>query len=190
MPATPADRPVPLVDRSPALTNVAFAPGVVAQSLEALLVDLAGEGARLLHPIHAPTLRLGWRADLQPGDILVGAARRYGLDPLLVHSTSWRFEDARVVLTYMVVVRAPAELDVHLAADPVRRAPLARGEATGPPPSIDIAQVTEHAFRHLAWLIQDDDVVRSTLPNWAGFLSRYEPEPFRAFGAPPAGTPQ
>lgn len=45
--------------------------------------------------------------------------------------------------------------------------------------------VVEHAFRHLAWLVNDDPVVRDTPPDWAGFLERYEPEPFRSFGPPP-----
>jgi hypothetical protein len=56
----------------------------------------------------------------------------------------------------------------------------------GPPPQIDVAQVLEHAFRHLSWLIRDDAAVRDALPDWTSFLDAYEPEPFRPFGAPPA----
>jgi hypothetical protein len=44
--------------------------------------------------------------------------------------------------------------------------------------------VLEHAFRHLAWLVRDDAAVRDALPAWGSFLERYEPEPFRPFGAP------
>jgi len=171
----------------PALTNVAWSAEVVAQSLEALFVCLRSDGAHQLRPIHAPTLRLGWRPDVQPGDVVLAAARRYGLAPLLVHSTSWRFESARVVLTYVVAVAPPDVLDQNLVDEPVVRADLARGDATGPPPVIGIEQIVEHAFRHLAWLVEDDPAVREALPDWTGFLAAYVPEPFRAFGPGPVG---
>jgi hypothetical protein len=105
--------------------------------------------------------------------------------PLLVHSTSWRLEGARVVLTYVVAVAPPEELNENLADEPVTRADLARGDAMGPPPEIGVAQVLEHAFRHLSWLVKDDEAVRGALPDWVAFLDGYEPEPFRAFGGPP-----
>jgi hypothetical protein len=44
--------------------------------------------------------------------------------------------------------------------------------------------VLEHAFRHLAWLVKDDEAVRAALPDWVAFLDTYAPEPFRAFGPP------
>ncbi len=128
---------------------------------------------------------MGWNPEQQPGDIVLGAAQRYGLRPLLVHSTSWRFEGSRVILTYVVAVEAPADLDDHLADEPVVRADLARGDALGPPVDIGLSQVMEHAFRHLSWLVNDDDAVRAALPDWVAFLGAYEPEPFRSFGGPP-----
>ncbi|HEY7754870.1 MAG TPA: hypothetical protein VID69_01435 [Actinomycetota bacterium] len=176
--------PEPVVEIVPALTNVAWSSQIVSQSLEALFVYLAPDGAHHLRPIHATTLRVGWPADQQPGDIVLAAARRYDLVPLLVHSTSWRLEGGRVVLTYVVAVEPPGELNENLADEPVARAELARGDAMGPPPEIGAAQVLEHAFRHLAWLVKDDAAVRDALPAWATFLDGYEPEPFRAFGAP------
>jgi hypothetical protein len=179
-----ADRP-PVIELAPALTNVAWSKDLVSQSLEALFVYLGEDGARHLRPIHAPTLRVGWSPDRQPGDIVADAARRYGLAPLLVHSTSWRLETGRVVLTYVVAVARPVELNENLADEPVSRADLARGDAMGPPLEIGMSQVLEHAFRHLAWLVKDDDAVRAALPDWVAFLGTYDPEPFRAFGAPP-----
>jgi hypothetical protein len=176
----------PVVEIAPALTNVAWSKDLVSQSLEALFVYLADDGAHHLRPIHAGALRLGWPADRQPGDIVVAAARRYGLAPLLVHSTSWRLDGARVVLTYVVAVDRPARLNENLADEPVTRTDLARGEAMGPPPEIGVAQVLEHAFRHLSWLVKDDEAVRDAVPSWVAFLDAYEPEPFRAFGAPSA----
>jgi hypothetical protein len=179
----PAER-APLVEIATALTNVTWAPDVVVQSIEPLFVYLGPGGPRHLRPIHAGSLRSGWRPDQQPGDIVVLAARRYGLDPLLVHSTSWRFVTARVVLTYVAVVDRPSNPNENLADEAVERAELARGDAFGPPLEIDVAQVLEHAFRHLAWLVKDDGAVRAALPDWAELLATYEPEPFRAFGAP------
>lgn len=184
MPPEP-DRP-PVVELAPALSNVAWSKELVSQSLEALFAYLADDGARHLRPIHASTLRMGWPPDRQPGDIVAHAARRYGLAPLLVHSTSWRLEAGSVVLTYIVIVERPQELNENLADKLVSRADLARGDALGPPPEIGVSQVLEHAFRHLSWLVKDDDAVRAALPDWVAFLDAYEPEPFRAFGAPPS----
>jgi hypothetical protein len=184
--APETERP-PVIELAPALTNVAWSKELVSQSLEALFVYLGDDdGAHHLRPIHAATLRVGWPPDQQPGDIVANTARRYELTPLLVHSTSWRLEDGRVVLTYVVAVERPQELNENLADEPVSRADLARGDAMAPPPAIGVSQVLEHAFRHLSWLVKDDDAVRVALPDWVTFLDRYEPEPFRAFGAPPS----
>ncbi len=178
-----------MVTAAPALTRVVWSSQMVAQQLEALFVYLGADGARQLRPIHAAALRIGWPPDRRPGDLMVEAAERYGLGPVLVHSTSWRFENARVVLTYLVAVEPPpsGELNEHLTDEPVLRADLARGDALAPPPQIGVSQVIEHAFRHLSWLVKDDDAVHAAIPEWVEFLSAYEPEPFRSFG--PAGPP-
>ena len=174
----------PLVQLSPPLTSSAWSPELVAQSLEVLLTYLEADGAHHLRPIHAETLRLGWPPDRKPGEIVMEAVERYELTPLLVHSTSWRHEQGRLVLTYVVAVERPSDLSHYLANELVARADLARGDAFGPPPEIGVAQVLEHAFRHLAWLVKDDAVVGEQLAAWRDFLDRYHPEPFRAFGAP------
>jgi hypothetical protein len=182
MPGTPEDDP--LVQLEPPLTSVAWSSAIVAQSLEVLIVALAPDGAHHLHPIHADTLRIGWPPDRKPGGLVLEAVQRYGLDPLLLHSTSWRHEEGRLILTYMAAVVLPSERSHHLAEDPVARAELARGDAFGPPPEIGVTQVIEHAFRHLSWLMKDDAVVGERLADWVPFLDAYEPEPFRAFGPP------
>lgn len=149
-----------------------------------LFLCLRPEGASFLHPIHAGSLRLGWRPDHEAQDIVLAAARRYGLDPVLAHSTSWRFEEGKVVLTYVAVVEAPGVINEFLAEEPVMRSELARGSAFEPPPQIGVAQVIEHACRHLAWLVKDDEEVAHAIPEWTEYLSSFIPEPFRAFGAP------
>ena len=172
----------PLVQLEGPLTSTAWSSAFVAQSLEILFTYLAEDGAHTLRPIHADTLRLGWPPDRQPGEIVMDAVERYGLTPILVHSTSWRHEEGRLILTYVAPVEPPSDLTHYLVDEPVLRADLARGDAFGPPPEIGVAQVLEHAFRHLSWLVKDDEVVGGRLAEWTAFLDRYEPEPFRAFG--------
>jgi hypothetical protein len=175
----------PVVELVPPLTDVAWSSSFVAQSLEVLFVCLREDGAHHLRPIHAPTLRLGWGPDRDPAAIVLEAAARYGLAPLLVHSTSWRHQEGRLILTYVAAVGTPQRLSEYLTDEPVGRADLARGDALGPPTDIDVTQVLEHAFRHLSWLVKDDAVVGDALVEWVSFLDRYEPEPFRAFGPAP-----
>jgi hypothetical protein len=179
-----ADEPV--VELAPPISDVAWSASFVSQSLEVMFVCLREDGAHHLRPIHAATLRVGWGPDRDPAQIVLGAAGRYGLTPLLVHSTSWRHQQGRLILTYVAVVASPESSSEYLVDEPVARADLARGDALGPPTDIDVAQVVEHAFRHLAWLVHDDAVVGEALSDWVAFLDRYEPEPFRAFG-PAAG---
>ena len=51
------------------------------------------------------------------------------------------------------------------------------------PAAIAHQQVLEHGLRHLAWLVEDDEVVRSTLGDeWKAVLAGYAPEPFRHLG--------
>jgi hypothetical protein len=117
-------------------------------------------------------------ADEDPVEIVKKLARSLMGEPLLVHSTSWRRARGSVILSFVVVNRdgqAP-----ELAGIPVRRAELARGGATSAPISVAYQQVLEHGLRHLAWLVKDDDVVRSTLDEaWKAALAGYVPEPFR-----------
>jgi len=173
-----------LIELDPPVASVAWSPDFVAQSLEVLFVCLRPDGPHVLRPIHAESLRLGWPPNAQPGQIVLDAASRYALEPLLVHSTSWRHDGSHVVITYVAAVAPPDRPSPYLADETMGRTDLARGDAFGPPPAIEVNQVLEHALRHLAWLVKDDDVVRETLAEWAPYLERYVPEPFRAFDPP------
>lgn len=70
----------------PPLTQVAWSPEFGSRSLEIFLVCLVDDRPWVLQPIHAESLIVGWRPDDQPGTVVVEAARRYGLEPVLVHS--------------------------------------------------------------------------------------------------------
>jgi hypothetical protein len=172
----------PIVELTPLVPPVSDAPwsdAFVAQTLEIFFVCLRSDGLRHLRPIHAASLRLGMAVGREPGSLIVGAAARYGLEPIVVHSTSWRSEPARVILTYVAAVAAPANLSPYLAEERVVRTELARGDATAAPPAIAESQVLEHSFRHLSWLVRDDPAVREALAPWRPDLDAYVPEPFR-----------
>ena len=125
-----------------------------------------------------------WVVQLEDAEHPVATVERIiggGVGPaLLVHSTSWRREGAAVILSFIAVIGPEQVGDMQFA--PVERAELARSEASRPPEEIAGDQVLEHALRHLAWLAQDDPVVRELLsPEWRAALSGYVPEPFRSF---------
>ena len=101
--------------------------------------------------------------------------------PILVHSTSWRRDREAVILSFVVVI--DRELVDGMASLPIERAELARSAATAAPRDIATSAVVEHGLRHLAWLVQDDPVVRAELPAaWVPLLAAYVPEPFRNLG--------
>jgi hypothetical protein len=116
-----------------------------------------------------------------PVDVVTRLVRDVIGPPVVVHSTSWRRDRGAVILSFVVVI--DAALVGSMESVPVTRADLARSEATAAPRAIAYAQVVEHGLRHLAWLVHDDPVVAAELsPAWAGVLTDYVPEPFRALG--------
>ncbi len=101
--------------------------------------------------------------------------------PLLVHSTSWRRGPGGVILSFLVVVGEDQASE--LASALIGRTDLARNTATEAATGIATSQVIEHALRHVAWLAQDDEAVKSALsPAWLAVLAGYVPEPFRHLG--------
>ncbi len=172
-----------VVQLSPPISDAPWSSEFVMQSLEILPVFVSDGEPFWVKPIHATSYRVGWPASGAPGQIVVDTLARLGFDAILVHSTSWRHEEARVVLTYVAVVAEPAfEPGGPIEPVPVGHTELARGDELAPPPEIGVAQVVEHAFRHLSWLAKDDPVVKKTLAGWGEMLEAYEPEPFRALG--------
>jgi hypothetical protein len=179
----PEEPPEPVVELGPPISDVAWAPELSTQSLEVLIVALVDGALVWLKPEHADSLRVGLPATARPGDVVLETLGWYELTPRVVHSTSWRHEQGRVVLSYVAVVDPPSSLPpATLVRTPVGRADLARGDAVAPPREIGVVQVIEHALRHLSWLVRDDPTIGQALPDWIPVLDAYQPEPFRALG--------
>lgn len=181
---TSSDAPSePIVELGPPISDVPWSAAFAQQSLELLILALDEASAVWLKPAHADSLHVGLGPESRPGDVVLETLGWFGLEARVVHSTSWRHEEGRLVLTYVAVVQLPTSLPPgSLERRPVARTDLARGAATAPPSEIGVGQVIEHALRHLSWLVRDDPAIAEALPDWSGILERYQPEPFRALG--------
>jgi hypothetical protein len=182
-PGEPEPIPEPVVELGPPVSDVPWSSEFAQQSLEVLVLTLDRGSAVWLKPVHADSLHVGLPVASTPGDVVIETLGWFGLAPRVVHSTSWRHEGGRLVLTYIAVVEPPSVMPQDtLERVEVARADLARGDATAPPSEIGVAQVIEHALRHLSWLLRDDPAIAEALPDWGELLDRYQPEPFRALG--------
>lgn len=151
------------------------------QMLEALVLYLAEDGIRHISPAAGETLLVPWDPELQPVESVADEVAGLGLSPFMVHSTSWRVCDGRILLTFVVLVDNPSSIPAGHRDVRIARTELARGGPLSPPVDVKLDQVVEHGLRHLAWLIGDDEGIREHLPAWAGALAVYRPEPFRTF---------
>ncbi|OLB81355.1 MAG: hypothetical protein AUI15_39975 [Actinobacteria bacterium 13_2_20CM_2_66_6] len=165
----------------PPISSTAWSPKFTAQTLEVLPVGLSDGALFWMKPLHADSLRVGLPPSATPADVVLDVLKWYPLAPVVVHSTSWRHEEGRIILTYVAVVQKPTRLPPDsLAITPVKRAELARGEAMAAPKTIGVDAVLEHALRHLSWLARDDPAVMQALAGWSEALADFQPEPFRA----------
>jgi len=148
---------------------------------EVFVVWLAGDHLELTGPCGAAPWLIELGADDHPVDVVTRIVSAEVGVPLLVHSTSWRRDREAVILSFVAVI--DRRLVGSMASLPIERAALARGEATVAPHDIATAQVVEHGLRHMAWLVEDDQVVAAILSSeWRRALSSYAPEPFRNLG--------
>jgi hypothetical protein len=177
------ERPSEAIQGLPApLSEQPWSSDFVMQAIEVLPVSLNDGRLVALRPEHAESFIIGWPAGAKPEEVAAAALSKLGMPPVVLHSTSWRHAGQEVVLTYIAVV-APGSLPESWAADAIERAELARGDATTPPPVIGVSQVLEHALRHLAWLVNEDEGIAAALPGWQDVLQGYVPEPFRPFAS-------
>ena len=181
----PDDLPSNHIEGLPApLSELPWSADFVMQAIEVLPVSLRDGRLVCLSPAHAGSFIVGWPAGALPEQVAARALETLGISPIVLHSTSWRHAGAEVVLTYLAVVETTASAPESWLVAPVAHAELARGDATAPPIAIGVAQILEHALRHLAWLVKDDAAIAEALPGWQTHLDGYVPEPFRAFGSP------
>ena len=181
------ERPSHHIESMPGpLSEAPWSADFVMQAIEVLPVSLRDGSLWAMSPEHADSFVLAWPAGAKPEEVAAQAMVQLGLEATVLHSTSWRQADKEVVLTSIAIVPPDSDAPPSWTTVEVGRAELARGDATAPPSSIGIIQVQEHALRHLAWLRKDDPVIAELLDDWSDALSDYVPEPFRAFGGPPA----
>jgi hypothetical protein len=148
---------------------------------EVFVVWLHGDTLELTGPCGPAPWLLELGAAEHPVEVVDRIVRDVVGEPLLVHSTSWRRDRDAVILSFVVAI--DGALVGAMASRRVARAALARSEATAAPRDIATDQVVEHALRHLAWLAEDDPVVRAELSaGWRAALAEYVPEPFRNLG--------
>jgi predicted ATPase/CRP-like cAMP-binding protein len=151
-----------------------------APAFEILPVRLEAGALHLLRPAGSASWMVDSTAGRSAGELVGAALAAVGLDAAIVHSTSWRQQEGRLVLTYLAVLsdRAAAE---GFEDAPIGRMELARGGTHGAPAAIDVGQVVEHGLRHLSWLSKDDPVIGPALTReWLAKVAEYQPEPFRA----------
>jgi hypothetical protein len=151
-------------------------------AIEILVLCADERGIRRLRPRGDGEFRVdgGSPAD-HPTRAVRLAVEALDLTPRFVHSTSWRYEDGRVVLTYVAVVDPPLGPVDGLENQAVVPADLARSGALEPPASITTDQVLQHTLHHLTWLVEEDPAARRALGTWLPFLAGHRAEPFRAF---------
>jgi hypothetical protein len=148
---------------------------------EIFVVWLNGDDLELTGPCGAAPWVVELGATDHPVEVVDRLVRENVGVPRLVHSTSWRHDSDAVTLSFVVVVDEGVIGDMDSA--PIRRADLARSDATAAPAAIAHEQVIEHGLRHLAWLAVDDPVVsRELAGSWRAALAGYVPEPFRNLG--------
>ena len=157
-------------------------PQRVAGVVEILPVYLNEGNIFFQHPHGARSWQVDFETATHPGDVAGAALDQLNASPTSVHSTSWRVQEAGLVLTYVAVLPEPIDSTHQFQALEVQTRDLARGTATDAPPMIDVAEVVEHALRHLSWLVRDDEPIRDALgTEWQSALALYQPEPFSAF---------
>ncbi len=149
-----------------------------------IFIDFDGQ-IKYIHPAKSPSLEIPFFASPHPNEQVEQRLNLMGLEPKMIHSTSWRFEKATLTITYIVILDA---VDVKqsghgLRIDLVEPASIVHGSATRAPVDIPIKAVIFHALTHLSWLSLMDVHVQSNLSDqWKVHLRRYMPEAFRFLG--------
>ncbi|MGH3911483.1 MAG: hypothetical protein ACRDRM_11700 [Pseudonocardiaceae bacterium] len=140
------------------------------------------------HPATTPPVP-GWWHELPPGlhptQVVVDALVHefdgvFDQATSVVHSTSWRYEDEYLVLSYLAVLQPPAQLadaPPGFVLQPVDANPDGAGR-TNDPSAIPVMDVLTHGLRHLAMLRVSDPMIAKTLSGcWHELLAGWNPLP-------------
>ncbi|GGM71145.1 hypothetical protein ACFFX1_23550 [Dactylosporangium sucinum] len=146
---------------------------------------VGGDLPRDAHPDLVATGLVGSPVSARPVAVPAGqgGVQRDGPQPdwappplTILHSTSWRFDAGRVVLTYVAVLDGVPDAD---AVPLVSRELAHSGDPRAPsPPHVAADAVVAHALRHLAWLRDTDEIVAAALasvPDVWMVLDGFEP---------------
>ena len=99
------ERPSGDIDSMPGpLSEALWSSDFVMQAIEVLPVFLRQGRLWSLRPEHADSFVVGWPAGARPEELAEQAMVQLGIEPVVLHSTSWRHADKEVVLTYVAVV--------------------------------------------------------------------------------------
>ncbi len=111
----------------------------------------------------------------------------HAFDPnhMIVHSTSWRYEQAshQLLLTYLAVLPQGPWLDRWLttgriSVEPISAAEACSGDHLFPPTQIEPLHALLHALDHLASLSTYDQAIQLVLePEWKAILGQRTPKP-------------
>ena len=97
---------------------------------------------------------------------------------LFVHSTSWRFVDDGLMITWLALPKEQCVLDRIYVESPI----VSSESATRPGSPIQGQNVVAHGLRHLALLITEDPVFRAAIPaDFAAYLGTLVPAAARRF---------
>jgi hypothetical protein len=105
---------------------------------------------------------------------------------LLIHSTSWRYEEpGNLIITYIVFSEELNLADSDVGRLPLNAVNLARSENPEIPKPAIIKEinVVSHGFRHLSFLAKNDPVVRNRLSSNPLTLAMVEKLPMGLAGA-------
>jgi hypothetical protein len=148
--------------------------------LEVIPFVLYQGSIRYLHPENQQSLVISCVASMHPSEQVEVYMKKLGIDAKIIHSTSWRFDQGVLTLTYIVILDALSlHQDHRLRISKIESASIVHGTATKAPKNIEIKSVIYHALTHLSWLSTTDKTIASQLSKeWMDQLKRYAPEPF------------
>ncbi|GHO63915.1 hypothetical protein KSC_028070 [Ktedonobacter sp. SOSP1-52] len=161
-------------------------------SYEVFPITLREQHVVLLQDQHASRLTpwmIPHQPHLHPNTQIIQALTRslreeFQPEKSVVHSTSWRYEEAEdhLLLTYLAILPQGQLLDTwleaaHMTQEPIGDLHLAQGNNLHPPAHITHQNVLAHALDHLALLITSDPAIETVLgAEWHAILRYRRPQ--------------